>query len=123
VKNVDLGKKFRCGFKMKKSSVLIFFDELFSARKFWGTFITCNKLSPIVPQPQGGLLLSGGALPQSQLISCPPFRFYGQFSPITHNPQHTDSWGLGKISSRRNKSTLDHVLDAGRRLGAGEEHV
>jgi hypothetical protein len=36
-------KKIRCGFKRKKSPVFTFFDELFSARKFWETFIAGYK--------------------------------------------------------------------------------
>jgi hypothetical protein len=39
-------KNIRCCFIRKKSSVFTFFDELYSARKFWESFITHNALTP-----------------------------------------------------------------------------
>jgi hypothetical protein len=58
----QFGQTTPLGIKMKKRLFFTFLDELFSARKFWETFIRRNAIPPTVQQPLGGLLL-----PQSQL--------------------------------------------------------
>jgi hypothetical protein len=73
VKNVDSVNKNPLWYEKEK---ITFLDKLFSAHTFWEKFIRRNPLPPTVPEPQGGLLLPGEALPQSHFNQFPAIQIF-----------------------------------------------